>query len=71
MGYDENSKTYLLINNFFWNWLLAMMWLLMVSFHMVKTLIFFKKQIIPIEEYEFNFDQDDVFNVVPFSKTTN
>jgi hypothetical protein len=38
---------------------------------MVKTLIFFKKQIIPIEEYEFNFDQDDVFNVVPFSKTTN
>ncbi len=71
MGYDENSKTYLLINNFFWNWLLAMMWLLMVSFHMVKTLIFLKKQIIPIEEYEFNFDQDDVFNVVPFSKTTN
>jgi hypothetical protein len=38
---------------------------------MVKTSKNVLKQIIPNEEYEFDFDQDDVFNVVPFKKTTN
>ncbi len=43
----------------------------MVSFHMVKTSKNVSYKIIPNEEYEFDFDQDDVFNVVPFSKATN
>ncbi len=38
---------------------------------MVKTSKNVYKQIIPNEEDEFDFDQDDVFNIVPFSKATN